>query len=112
MENLVIRITGKNEQGMEKIENTKNMNYNIIVDFLKDEDIEIDTITEEEAYTDAFIFLFDMINLIDPDCDTEDGEQLATCCLKMGIEVNEDGIINNKSLLEFSEEHARIKYIF
>ena len=112
MENLVIRITGKNEQGMEKIGNTQNMSYNVLVDFLKDEDIEIDTITEEEVYADAFIFLFDMINLIDPDCDTEDEEQLTACCLKMGIEVNEDGTINNKSLLEFSEEHAKIKYIF
>ena len=112
MENLVIRITGKNEQGMEKIGNTQNINYNVLVDFLKDEDIEIDTVTKEEAYADAFIFLFDMINLIDPDCDTEDEEQLAACCLKMGIEVNKDGIINNKSLLDFLEEHARIKYIF
>ena len=112
MDNKFIRITGKNEQGMEKIGNTQNINYNVLVYFLKDEDIEIDTVTKEEAYADAFIFLFDMINLIDPDCDTEDEEQLAACCLKMGIEVNEDGIINNKSLLEFSEEHARIKYIF
>ena len=33
MDNKVIRITGKNEQGMEKIGNTQNINYNILVDF-------------------------------------------------------------------------------
>ena len=108
----VIKILGNyNESIIKKIRNIKNIDTDSF-DFLKNEDVEINVITKEDAFCDAFEFLLDMINLIDPDCDTEDQEQFKRYCLKMGVKVNKNGEPHFKSLIKFLETHSAVKHIF
>ena len=108
----VIRILGNYKKSIiKKIRYIKDINI-YSFDFLKNEDVEIDVITKENAFYDAFEFLLDMINLIDPDCDTEDQEQFKRCCLKMGVKVNKNGEPHFKSLIKFLETHSTVKHIF
>ena len=110
--NEVIVILGDyNQSIINELRNIKNINENSF-DFLKNKNIEIHVETKEDVYYDAFEFLLDMINLIDPDCDVEDQEQFEYYCSKMGVKVNKDGQPHFKSLIKFVEINSRVKHIF
>lgn len=114
MKNLdeVIVIFGDyNKSIINELRNIKNINEDSF-DFLKNKNIEIHVETKEDVYYDAFGFLLDMINLIDPLCDVEDKKQFKHKCSKMGVKVRKDGQPHFKSLIKFIEINSGIKHIF
>ena len=114
MKNLdeVIIIYGDyNKNIIKELRNIKNINEDSF-DFLKNKNIAIHVETKENSYYDAFEFLLDMINLINPDCDIEDEDELREQCSRMGVKVRKDGLPHFKSLIKFVEINSEMKYIF
>lgn len=111
VDEVIVILGDYNQSIINELRNIKNINEDSF-DFLKNKNIEIHVETKEDAYYDAFEFLLDMINLIDPLCDVEDQQQFKYQCSKMGVKVRKDGQPHFKSLIKFVEINSRMKHIF